>query len=55
MFEYLQGLPGGSELEKLVKNYKNAIKSQRRICADPKGLIFIHACITQMAKKSSRM
>ena len=31
MFAYLEGLPGGSDLEKLVKNYKNAIKSHRRI------------------------
>ena len=31
MFAYLEGLPGGSDLEKLVKNYKKAIKSHRRI------------------------
>ena len=31
MFAYLEGVPGGSELEKLVKDYKKAIKSHRRI------------------------
>ena len=31
MFAYLEGLPGGSELETLVKNYKKVIKSHRRI------------------------
>ena len=31
MFAYLEGLPGESDLEKLVKNYKKAIKSHRRI------------------------
>ena len=31
MFAYLEGLPGGSGLEKLVKNYKSVIKSHRRI------------------------
>ena len=31
MFAYLEGLPGGSDLEKLVKNYKKAVKSHRRI------------------------
>ena len=31
MFAYMEGLPGGSDLEKLVKNYKKAIKSHRRI------------------------
>ena len=31
MFAYLEGLPGGNELEKLVKNYKKIIKSHRRI------------------------
>lgn len=31
MFAYLEGLPGGSDLEKLVKKYKKAIKSHRRI------------------------
>ena len=31
MFGYLEGLPGGSDLEKLVKVYKNVIKSHRRI------------------------
>ena len=31
MFAYLEGLPGGSDLEKLVKKYKNIIKSHRRI------------------------
>ena len=30
MYAYLEGLPGGSDLEKLVKNYKNVIKSHRR-------------------------
>lgn len=31
MFAYLEGLPGGSDLEKLVKQYKKSIKSHRRI------------------------
>ena len=31
MFAYLEGLPGGSDLEKLVKKYKTVIKSHRRI------------------------
>ena len=31
MFAYLEGLPGGNELEKLVKNSKQIIKSHRRI------------------------
>lgn len=31
LFAYLEGLPGGSDLEKLVKKYKKAIKSHRRI------------------------
>lgn len=31
MFAYLEGLPGGSDLEKLVKKYKVSIKSHRRI------------------------
>ncbi len=31
MFAYLEGLPGGTELEKLVKQYKKSIKSHRRI------------------------
>ena len=31
MFAYLEGIPGGSDLEKLVKDYKKAIKSHRRI------------------------
>ena len=31
MFAYLEGLSGGSDLEKLVKNYKKAIKSHRKI------------------------
>ena len=31
MFAYLEGLPGGSELETLVKKYKKVIKSHRRI------------------------
>ena len=31
MFAYLEGVPGGSDLEKLVKKYKKVIKSHRRI------------------------
>ena len=31
MFAYLEGVPGGSDLEKLVKDYKKEIKSHRRI------------------------
>jgi len=31
MFAYLEGLPGGLDLENLVKNYKKAVKSHRRI------------------------
>jgi len=31
MFAYLEGLPGGLDLENLVKNYKKAVKSYRRI------------------------
>ena len=31
MFAYLEGLPGGSDLEKMVKKYKQAVKSHRRI------------------------
>ena len=31
MFAYLEGIPGGSELEKLVKKYKLKIKSHCRI------------------------
>ena len=31
MFGYLEGIPGGSDLEKLVKKYKKEIKSHRRI------------------------
>ena len=31
MFAYLEGVPGGSELENLVKNYKKAIKFHCRI------------------------
>lgn len=31
MFAYLEGLPGGCELEKLVKQYKKNILSHRRI------------------------
>ena len=31
MFAYLEGVPGGSNLEKLVKKYKTVIKSHRRI------------------------
>lgn len=33
MFAYLEGVPGGSDLEKLVKKYKAEIKSHRRISA----------------------
>ena len=33
MFAYLEGVPGGSDLEKLVKKYKKVIKSHRRISA----------------------
>ena len=33
MFAYLEGVPGGSELEKLVKDDKKIIKSHRRISA----------------------
>ena len=31
MFAYMEGVPGGSDLEKLVKNYKKVIQSHRRI------------------------
>ena len=31
MYAYLEGVPGGSDLEKLVKNYKKIIKLHRRI------------------------
>ena len=31
MYAYLEGVPGGSDLDKLVKNYKKIIKSHRRI------------------------
>ena len=31
MFAYLEGVTGGSDLEKLVKDYKKVIKSHRRI------------------------
>ena len=31
MFAYLEGLPGGSDLEDLVELYKKEIKSHRRI------------------------
>ena len=31
MFAYLEGVPGGSNLEKLVKDYKKVIKSHRQI------------------------
>ena len=31
MFAYLEGLSGGSELERLVKVYKTEVKSHRRI------------------------
>ena len=31
MSAYLEGVPGVSELENLVKNYKKAVKSHRRI------------------------
>ena len=31
MFAYLEGIPGGSDLENLVKKYKQIIKSHRRI------------------------
>lgn len=31
MYGYLEGLPGGSDLEKLVKKYKKEIQSHRRI------------------------
>ena len=31
MFAYLEGVPGGSDLEKLVKDYKKVIRSHRRI------------------------
>ena len=31
MYAYLEGVPGGSDLEKLVKHYKKTIKSHRRI------------------------
>ena len=31
MFAYLESIPGGSDLEKLVKDYKKATKSHRRI------------------------
>ena len=31
MFAYLEGLPGGLDLEKQVKRYKKAVKSHRRI------------------------
>lgn len=34
MFAYLEGVPGGSELEKLVKDYKKVIQSHRRISAN---------------------
>ena len=34
MFAYFEGVPGGSELENLVKNYKKAIKFHRRISDD---------------------
>ena len=53
-----------SVLESVVANFPSDLRSTSlaftspgfcRQCADPKGLIFIHACITQMAKKSLRM
>ena len=31
MFAYLEGVPGGSDLEKLVKEYKKVIRSHHRI------------------------
>ena len=31
MFGYLEGLPGGLDLEKQVKKYKKAVKSHRRV------------------------
>ena len=31
MFAYLEGIPGGTDLDQLVKHYKKAIKSHRRI------------------------
>ena len=31
MFGYLEGVPGGSDLEKLVKKYKKSVASHRRI------------------------
>ena len=31
MFGYLEGIPGGGELEKLVEDYKQSIKAHRRI------------------------
>jgi hypothetical protein len=31
MFAYLDGVPGGSDLEKLVKQYKEVVKSHCRI------------------------
>lgn len=33
MFAYLEGLPGGSDLEKLVKNHKNPTEEYLRISA----------------------
>ena len=31
MFGYLEGIPGGMELEEKVKRYKKVVKSQRRV------------------------
>ena len=41
MFAYLEGVPGGSELDKLVKKYKTVVKAQRRISETPWAILFL--------------
>ena len=49
MFAYLEGLPEGSELEKLVKNYKIVIKSFQNI---NNFIPNLYLCLFQLLKYS---
>ena len=53
MYWYLEGLPGGSDLEKLVKKYKKEIQSHRRISNSSNGADFRSMSVSQFVSDRS--
>ena len=53
MYGYLEGLPGGSDLEKLVKKYKKEIQSHRRISNSSNGADFRSMSVSQFVSDRS--